>query len=134
MANDPEVSESSSTDVKHQKSISSIPNPSILPQPSTSMPSRPMSKNDPRLAALIKSSQLRAASPTTDKRKTFKKTQSQSHIQVHKTLQQPAHLYMQHETKKLKKSRSFDKNVQPSDSRHIIRPKQKLEKIEKIPS
>lgn len=47
----------------------------------------------------------------------FKKAQSHSHIQVKSN--QSAHISIEHETKKLKKSRSFDKNnlVEP---RHMI--------------
>lgn len=51
----------------------------------------------------------------------FKKAQSQSHIQVKSTSNQSnAHITVEHEKKKLKKSRSFDKLV---DQRHTIESK-----------
>lgn len=46
----------------------------------------------------------------------FKKAQSQSHIQVKSN--QSAHITVEHEKKKLKKSRSFDKNNCLVDPRH----------------
>lgn len=46
----------------------------------------------------------------------FKKAQSQSHMQV-KSNQSTAHVSIEHEKKKLKKSRSFDKNIA---ERHMI--------------
>lgn len=47
----------------------------------------------------------------------FKKAQSQSHIQL-KT-NQSSHITIEHETKKLKKSRSFDKNNYLVEPRHM---------------
>lgn len=48
----------------------------------------------------------------------FKKAQSQSHIQVKSN--QSTHIVIEHETKKLKKSRSFDKNNYLVEPRHMI--------------
>lgn len=53
----------------------------------------------------------------------FKKAQSQSHIQVKSTSNRSAHITVEHEKKKLKKSRSFDKNNYLVDSRHTIESK-----------
>lgn len=138
--------EMSISSVDHKKTP--IPNASISSgaslHPSTSghpTSSKPTSKIiDPRLAALRsanllqhhplthKSSssslhQLTSQSVTVnDAKKPFKKTKSQSHIQVANRSAaanaQPssAQIAIQHETKKLKKSRSFDKNNYLMDS------------------
>lgn len=118
------------------KKISTVSNPSISSAsiPSTSGLSMGSSRNIATKHSMPKSSSLVKIDPKTAKvlidpkgnpaigvKKVpppFKKAQSQSHIQVKSN--QSAHISIEHETKKLKKSRSFDKNNYLVDPRHMI--------------
>ena len=57
----------------------------------------------------------------------FKKAQSQSHIQVR--INHSPQVFIEHEKKKLKKSRSFDKNNYSVDARHTTDSKKSKQSI-----
>jgi hypothetical protein len=120
------------------KKISTVSNPSLSSIPSTSgmslnsariipRPAMPKSSSSARIEGHHKSVKVlidpkglptgvsgghRKVPPP------FKKAQSQSHIQV-KTNQSTAQVFIENETKKLKKSRSFDKNNYLGEPRHM---------------
>lgn len=118
-----------------QKKISTVSSPSISSAsiPSTSGLSMNSSRNlakhpVPKASSLVKIDPKAVkvlidpkGNPAIGAKKVpppFKKAQSQSHIQVKSN--QSAHISIEHETKKLKKSRSFDKNNYLVEQRHMI--------------
>lgn len=129
-----ELSVQSELVMKHKK-ISTVSNPSISSIPSTSGVSMNSLRTIPRPAMSKSSSSARIEGhhksskvlidpkglPSVSGRKVpppFKKAQSQSHIQV-KSNHATAQVFVENETKKLKKSRSFDKNNYLGEPRHM---------------
>lgn len=124
----------SHSDIKNSEptKISTTPSATTIPSTSSGKQSKSTTKSTPQTKSTInvKSDQTSKIARSQNDNKTnaaitsakkvpppFKKTPSQSHIQV-KSSQSAAHMSVENEVKKLKKSRSFDRNNH-SETRHI---------------